>query len=56
VKVLFQVARARWGSTFCRNGGGDYFGFLLTFLNDARDENIFIWEHQYDNRRWKTNN
>lgn len=41
---------------FGKNGCGDYYGYPITKKDDIRDDNVFIWEHEYDNRIWKANN
>ena len=38
------------------NGCGDYHGYPITSQDGVRDDNVFIWEHEYDNRIWKANN
>jgi hypothetical protein len=40
---------------FGGNGCGDYFGYPITSQNEIRDDNIFMWDHEYDNRIWKAN-
>jgi hypothetical protein len=40
---------------FGANGCGDYYGFPITRDDGVRDDNIFIWEHETDNRVWKAN-
>jgi hypothetical protein len=41
---------------FGGNGCGDYYGYPITSQDGVRDDNVFIWEHEYDNRIWKANN
>lgn len=41
---------------FGGNGCGDYFGYPITSQDAVRDDNVFMWEHEYDNRIWKANN
>ncbi len=41
---------------FGGNGCGDYYGYPITYQDGVRDDNVFIWEHEYDNRIWKANN
>jgi hypothetical protein len=41
---------------FGGNGCGDYFGYPITREDGVRDDNVFMWEHEYDNRVWKANN
>ena len=41
---------------FAGNGCGDYYGFPITLADGVRDDNVFMWEHEYDNRVWKANN
>ena len=41
---------------FAGNGCGDYYGFPITLSDGVRDDNVFMWEHEYDNRIWKANN
>jgi hypothetical protein len=38
---------------FAGNGSGDYFGYPITSDDGVRDDNVFMWEHEYDNRIWK---
>ncbi len=35
---------------FGGNGCGDYFGYPITKDDGVRDDNVFMWEHEYDNR------
>lgn len=39
---------------FAGNGCGDYYGYPIT-RDGIRDDNVFIWEHEYDNRIWRAN-
>ena len=41
---------------FAGNGCGDYYGFPITLADGVRDDNVFMWEHEYDNRVWKASN
>ena len=41
---------------FAGNGCGDYYGFPITLEHGVRDDNVFMWEHENDNRVWKANN
>ncbi|MEL7622700.1 MAG: SMI1/KNR4 family protein [Clostridiales bacterium] len=41
---------------FADNGCGDYYGYPITPQDGVRDDNVFMWEHEYDNRIWKANN
>ena len=41
---------------FAGNGCGDYFGYPITREDGVRGDNVFFWEHEYDNRLWKANN
>ena len=41
---------------FAGNGCGDYYGFPITLSDGVRDDIVFMWEHEYDNRIWKANN
>ena len=36
------------------NGCGDYFGYPITG-EGIDDCNVFMWEHEYDNRVWRAN-
>lgn len=38
---------------FAGNGCGDYYGYPITKEDGVRDDNVFMWEHEYDNRIWK---
>jgi hypothetical protein len=38
---------------FGGNGSGDYFGYPITREDGVREDSVFIWEHEYDNRVWK---
>lgn len=38
---------------FGGNGCGDYYGYPITREHGVRDDNVFMWEHEYDNRIWK---
>lgn len=40
---------------FGGNGCGDYYGYPITSQDGVRDDNVFMWEHEYDNRIWKAN-
>jgi hypothetical protein len=40
---------------FGGNGCGDYFGYPITREDGVRDNNVFLWDHEYDNRIWKAN-
>jgi hypothetical protein len=40
---------------FGGNGSGDYFGYPITHDDGVRDDSVFIWEHEFDNRVWKAN-
>ena len=35
---------------FGGNGCGDYYGYPITSQDGVRDDNVFMWEHEYDNR------
>ena len=37
------------------NGCGDYFGYPITG-DGINDNDLFMWEHEYDNRVWKAGN
>jgi Protein involved in beta-1,3-glucan synthesis len=37
------------------NGCGDYFGYPITG-DGINDNDLFMWEHEYDNRVWKAVN
>ena len=41
---------------FGGNGCGDYYGYPITSQDGVRDDSVFVWEHEYDNRIWKANN
>jgi hypothetical protein len=41
---------------FGGNGCGDYYGYPITQQDGVRDNNVFMWEHEYDNRIWKASN
>ena len=41
---------------FAGNGCGDYYGFPVTPSDGVRDDRVFMWEHEYDNRVWKAKN
>lgn len=41
---------------FGSNGCGDYYGYPITSQDGVREDNVFMWEHEYDNRIWKANN
>jgi hypothetical protein len=41
---------------FGGNGCGDYYGYPITLQDGVRDDNVFMWEHEYDNRVWKASN
>lgn len=41
---------------FSGNGCGDYYGYPITPQDGVRDDNVFMWEHESDNRIWKANN
>jgi hypothetical protein len=41
---------------FGGNGCGDYFGYPITRGDGVRNDNVFMWEHEWDNRIWKANN
>ncbi len=41
---------------FGSNGCGDYYGYPITSQDGVRNDNVFMWEHEYDNRTWKANN
>ena len=41
---------------FGGNGCGDYFGYPITRLSGVRNDNVFMWDHEYDSRIWKANN
>lgn len=41
---------------FRGNGCGDYYGYPITSQGGVRDDSVFMWEHEYDNRIWKANN
>ena len=41
---------------FGGNGCGDYYGYPITAQDGVRDDNVFMWEHEVDNRIWKANN
>ena len=38
---------------FAGNGCGDYFGYPVTKEDGVRQDNVFMWDHEYDNRVWK---
>lgn len=38
---------------FGGNGCGDYYGYPITHEDGVRDDNVFMWEHENDNRIWK---
>ena len=38
---------------FGGNGCGDYYGYPITHQDRVRDDNVFMWEHEYDSRIWK---
>ena len=40
---------------FAGNGSGDYFGYPITPQDGVREDNVFFWDHEYDNRVWKAN-
>lgn len=40
---------------FAGNGCGDYYGYPITPSDGVREDNVFVWEHEYDNRIWKAN-
>lgn len=37
---------------FAGNGCGDYYGFPITREDGVRDDNVYIWCHENDNRQW----
>lgn len=41
---------------FGGNSCGDYYGYPITHQDGVRDDNVFMWEHEYDNRTWKASN
>jgi hypothetical protein len=41
---------------FGGNGCGDYYGFPITLSGCVRDDNVYMWEHESDNRIWTANN
>ncbi len=41
---------------FGGNGCGDYYGYPITRQDGVRDDHVFMWDHEYDNRIWKANN
>lgn len=41
---------------FGGNGCGDYYGYPITRQDGVRDDNVFMWEHESDNRVWKASN
>jgi hypothetical protein len=41
---------------FGGNGCGDYFGYPITRLSGVRNDNVFMWDHEYDSRIWKAYN
>ena len=41
---------------FAGNGCGDYYGYSITLKDGVRDDRVFLWEHENDNRIWKANN
>ena len=41
---------------FGGNGCGDYYGYPITSQDGVRNDNVFMWDHEYDNRIWKANN
>ena len=41
---------------FGGNGCGDYYGYPITSQDGVRDDNVFMWEHEYDNRTWIASN
>jgi len=38
---------------FGRNGCGDYYGYPITREDGVRDNNVYMWDHEYDSREWK---
>jgi len=40
---------------FAGNGNGDYFGFPITQQDGIKEDSVFFWDHEYDNRIWKAN-
>ena len=41
---------------FGGNGCGDYYGYPITQQDGVREDNVFMWEHESDNRIWKASN
>lgn len=41
---------------FGGNGCGDYYGYPITSQDGVLNDNVFMWDHEYDNRIWKANN
>ena len=39
---------------FSGNGCGDYFGYPITREDGVRSDRVFLWEHESDDRSWKT--
>lgn len=39
---------------FAENGCGDYFGYSISG-NGEIGNNIFLWDHEYDSRKWIAN-
>lgn len=38
---------------FAGNGCGDYYGYPITREDGIRDGDVFLWNHENDNREWK---
>ncbi|MGI6562005.1 MAG: SMI1/KNR4 family protein [Clostridia bacterium] len=38
---------------FAGNGCGDYYGFPITKQDGVREDLVYLWDHEYDNRIWK---
>ena len=38
---------------FAGNGSGDYFGFPITQQDGIKEDSVFFWDQEYDNRIWK---
>ena len=40
---------------FGGNGCGDYYGYPITLADGVCENNVFMWEHENDNRVWRAN-
>lgn len=38
---------------FGTDGSGNYYGFPITCEDGVRDDNVYMWDHEYDSREWK---